>query len=407
MSQENNRLYDLCIIGAGFSGLVLAITVARAGLLVCLVEQNKMVGRRILSTGNGRCNFSNAAMGKEFYYSNSNLDFINDDHLELVAFLNEIGVIEKSLDGYFYPITNQAKTVREALELELKHLDVDVYLDTTVRDISKNDYFKIKAVDNSFYSKNVVIATGGMAAPTLGTSKLGYKTAAKFGIKVTDIAPALVGLKSDDISLKTIAGVRAQGCVKYKDYTCVGEIQFNKDGISGYPVMCISRFIGLDELKGQIHDLYIDFLPYFSEHDVSDEINRRFNRNKKLTVAESLLGLCHESAISLALQNARIYEDSLVCKLDNEDISSIIYSFKNISFSIIGTKGFNSAQVTAGGISLDDLSQFYEASSTKGLYFIGEVLDVDGICGGYNLQWAFDSAIKAANHLIEVHNDSN
>ena len=135
----DEKVYDVCIIGAGFSGLVLAIKLARAGLLVCLVELNRMVGRRVLSTGNGRCNFTNSRMGAQYYYSNHSLDFISDNHNDLRQFLNELGVYDKDLDGYYYPITNQAKTVREALENEISFLGIDVLLDNRVTEVSKAD----------------------------------------------------------------------------------------------------------------------------------------------------------------------------------------------------------------------------------------------------------------------------
>ena len=141
--KDEEKIYDICIVGAGFSGLVLAIKLARAGLLVCLVELNRVVGRRILSTGNGRCNFTNSRMGSDYYYSESSLDFIGDNHEGLRAFLREIGVIDKDLDGYYYPFTNQAKTVRDSLESEVNSLGVSILLDNRVTDISKGDCFTV------------------------------------------------------------------------------------------------------------------------------------------------------------------------------------------------------------------------------------------------------------------------
>ncbi len=198
---ENEKTYDLCIVGAGFSGLVLAIKLARAGLNVCLAELNRVVGRRILSTGNGRCNFTNSRMGAEYYYSNSTLDFIEDNHEELVQFLREIGVINRALDGYFYPITNQAKTVRDALENEINSLNIDVFLDNRVTDIVKDDVFKVVTHRMEIKAKKVCIASGGLSAATLGSSKFGYKMASKYGLSVTKLAPALVGNTSKDINL--------------------------------------------------------------------------------------------------------------------------------------------------------------------------------------------------------------
>ena len=400
MNKIDTKLYDVCVVGAGFSGLVFAIKVARAGLLVCLVDQNNTVGRRILSTGNGRCNFTNSKMGEDYYYSNSDLSFITDNHQDLIDFLGELGVVHKNLDGFYYPITNQARTVKEALELEINRLGIDVFLSCTVKDIGKADIFSISSNDLVIKAQNVVIATGGMAAPTLGTSKLGYKTASKFKLKVTELAPALVGFSSKDNRLKTLAGVRAQGCVNYRGHSCTGEIQFNKDGISGYPVMCISRFVGFDELHGGLDNVYIDFIPYLSRDDLKVEFVRRFKRVPDDMIADSLKGLTSNHIISNVLQEARIYSDTIVSKLDEEDMEYLLDAFKNYALSIDGTKGFNNAQVTAGGVSLDCLSENMESKNIQGLFFVGEVVDVDGICGGYNLQWAFTSASLAADLII-------
>lgn len=398
----DEKVYDVCIIGAGFSGLVLAIKLARAGLLVCLVELNRMVGRRILSTGNGRCNFTNSRMGSQYYYSNHSLDFISDNHNDLRQFLNELGVYDKDLDGYYYPITNQAKTVREALENEISFLGIDVLLDNRVTEVSKADLFKVTTSRTIVNAKKVCVASGGLAAATLGSSKIGYKIAQSFKMKTTKLSPALVGVKSSSQCLKELAGVRASGVVSYKDYSCEGEIQFNKDSVSGYPIMCISRFIGFDELDKKLSDLRIDFIPYLSAEALKDELTKRFKRNPKAAILTALVGLCNEKAIEQVVSYSRIYGDTTVDRLDEEDLENLVYFFKNFTISVDGTKGFDSAQVTAGGVDLSEIdTSSMEALKCKGLYFTGEVLDVDGICGGYNLNWAYTSADIASKSIIK------
>jgi len=400
--KDDKKLYDVCIVGAGFSGLVLAIKLARAGLLVCLVELNRIVGRRILSTGNGRCNFTNRRMGAEYYYSEATLDFITDNHQDLIDFLRDLGVVNRDLDGYYYPYTNQAKTVRDALEKEINSLGIDVFLDNRVTDITKDDIFTVVSNRDSYQARHVCVASGGLSSATLGSSKLGYKIAQKYKMHVTKLAPSLVGLTSKDICLKVLAGIRAGGIVKYRDYSCEGEIQFNKDGISGYPVMCISRFIGFDQLNKCLSDVKIDFIPYFSETELTSEIKNRFDKYKELPILQALLGLCNEKILEAIVSYSRIYSDTVVSKLDEEDISNLVYYFKNFTIEITGTKGFDSSQVTAGGVSLNDINtSTMESISCPNLFFTGEVLDVDGICGGYNLNWAFTSASFAANEIIK------
>lgn len=401
--EQNNKLYDLCIVGAGFSGLVLAIEVARAGLLVCLVDLNRVVGRKILSTGNGRCNFTNSRMGKDYYYSNSSLDFINDNHKDVVSFLKDLGVVEKDLDGYYYPFTNQAKTVRDALEIAVNNLGIDVFLDNRVTDVSKsNEDFTVTTNRQVINAKRVAIASGGLSAASLGSSKIGYKMAQKFKMHVTKLAPSLVGLKSNDICLKEIAGVRAVGEVSYRGAKCQGEIQFNKDGVSGYPVMCISRFAGLDELEKHLSNLQIDFVPYYSDAELFNNIKLRFDKSAKESIENALIGLCNEKILGIVISYSRIYADTQVNKLDDEDINNLVFNFKHFSLNITGTKGFDSSQVTAGGVDLSDINlETMESKQCQNLYFTGEVLDVDGICGGYNLTWAYTSAMLAKNAILK------
>ena len=396
----DEKIYDVCIVGAGFSGLVLAIKLAGAGLLVCLAELNRIVGRRILSTGNGRCNFTNSRMGKEYYHSNSSLDFIGDNHNDVINFFDRLGVFNKDLDGYFYPYTNQAKTIREALENEINRLNIDVFLDNRVTEVKKDNIFSITTNRKTINAKNVVIASGGLAAATLGSSKLGYKVAGRFGMKLTKLSPALVGVKSNDICLKELAGVRASGAVTYQGHYCEGEIQFNKDGVSGYPVMCISRFIGFDELDKNLANLIIDFIPYLSFEALEKELKRRFQTRPYDNILSALVGLCNEKAIEQVVRLSKIYADTAVEKLDEEDIHNLTTNFKSFSINISGTKGFDSAQVTAGGVDLSDIdTTTMESKKCPGLFFTGEILDVDGICGGYNLTWAYTSACIAADEL--------
>ena len=398
----DEKIYDVCIIGAGFSGLVLAIKLASAGLLVCLVDLNRIVGRRILSTGNGRCNFTNSRMGKEYYYSNSSLDFITDNHEDVRAFLRGLGVVDKDLDGYFYPFTNQAKTIREALENEINRLDIDLYLDNRVTDVTKEDLFTVITTRNKLIARNAVVASGGLSAAKLGSSKIGYKIAQKFGLAVTKLSPSLVGITSSDICLKELAGVRASGVVTYKSHSCDGEIQFNKDGVSGYPVMCISRFIGFDELDKSLGDLSIDFVPYLSFEELSVELKKRFGANPDATILIALVGLCNEKAIEQVVSYSKIYSDTAVKKLDDEDVYNLAAYFKSFPITVSGTKGFDNSQVTAGGVDLAGIdTATMEAKNCKGLFFTGEVLDVDGICGGYNLTWAYTCASSATAAIIK------
>lgn len=412
MNNKTTDIYDLCIVGGGYSGLVLAVLCRRAGLLVCIVEQNKLLGKKILSTGNGRCNFTNSDFSKYPFYSSKKTN-ISPNYRDSIAFLNSLGVIEKDLNGYFYPFTNQAKTVRDALEAAILEEDCPVFLETIVRDIKFKENFLITTSQGVLNAKNVAIATGGLASPSLGASKLGYKTAKAFGMQVTSLAPGLVGLLSTDQILKDMAGVRSLGKCRYRDYECFGEIQFNKDGISGYPVMCISRYVGLDEIKNDIDYFFLDLIPYMTGEELSNELLSRIEKHPTFDLSQLLNGLCNDKVASALFKSLGLKSlDKGQDLLNKNKLNKLVDRLKGLKINISSTKGFDQAQVTAGGVSLDDIDlTTMESKKQTGLYFTGEVLDVDGICGGYNLEWARYSAAQAAAAVIKKskreENDSN
>ncbi len=165
--------------------------------------------------------------------------------------------------------------------------------------------------------------------------------------------------------------------------------------------MCISRFIGLNELNKSVGDLEIDFVDFLDDEKLKEELQNRFKHNDNSTIISALNGLANEKVIQIVVSLSRIYGDTKVSKLDEEDIDNLVYNFKHFIVSINGTKGFDNSQVTAGGVDLSDINlDTMESKNTNGLYFIGEVLDVDGICGGYNLTWAYTSAAKAAKGIL-------
>ncbi len=396
----NDKIYDVCVIGGGYSGLVLAILCARAGLLVCILEQNDIVGKKILSTGNGRCNFTNAKINKECYYSNASLD--PKAYKDSIEFLNSIGVVEKENAGYLYPFTNQAATVRDAFEYAIKNLHINCLLNCQVSSVEYDNLYCTKTSLGPCVSRKLVIATGGLAAPFLGSSTLGYKIAQEYGMALVKPTPALVGIKSNESCLKSLAGVRALGKVTYRDHSFEGEIQFNKDGLSGYPVMCLSHYIGKDEESSCLDAISIDFVFYMTLEALTAEINKRFLQ-KELTVSQALNGLCNNKVIDAALRRLNIVAEKKLKNLDNTNSDIIASQLKAFPIEIGSTLGFDKAQVTAGGIDLKELNMStMESKKRPGLYFIGEVVDVDGICGGYNLEWARYSASLAAADIIRL-----
>ena len=403
-------IYDIAIIGGGYGGLVLAISCARAGLLVCLIEKNDKLGRKILSTGNGRCNFTNTDMDWHNFYSSADLSALRIDYQASVDFLNSCGVAANDNKGYYYPMTNAAATVREALASELdSYKNVTVFLNETAADISKkSENFIVKTDKRQIESMKLCLATGGKSQPKLGSSGDGHKFASKLGLKLRPTAPALVGLNSEDKRLKNLAGVRAIGRCKYKDTIFEGEVQFNKDSISGFPVMCLSRQVSLDLKLGQNCLLVIDTVPYMTEAELLTELTgRAYGRCAEKGCYYVLLGLVNEKIIDTCLKDLRISDNTKGGELSKKQLNAICRFLKGMEFTISSTKGYESSQVTAGGVDLSEINlETMEVNKPelKGLYIIGELLDVDGICGGYNLEWARYSADCAYRDII---NDSN
>lgn len=403
---EKDKLYDVCIVGGGYSGLVLAIICARAGLLVSIIEQNKELGRKILSTGNGRCNFTNSKFSKESYNSCSDISFYNYSYMDSISFFNEIGVIEKEDLGFFYPITNQAKTIHDALISACLDLKVEIFTETIARDVEFDKHIKIITSAKDFFAKKLVIATGGIASPKLGATKFGYKMAKKIGHEVTPLAPGLVGVISDSPYLNLLSGVRTIAAVNYKDHTCVGEVQFNKDSISGYPVMNVSRFIGLDEVNNSLDSLYINFFPNMNAYALKHELESRKNKYAKRSLIDGFLGLLNEKCLLTIFASCNINEKKSMHDLSANEIAEFVKASKNFSFNVKSTKGFDNAQVTAGGVSFDNINTAtMQSKINHDIYFIGEVLDIDGICGGYNLEWARYSAHQAAKNIVSELNN--
>lgn len=400
MSEMSSKV-DICIVGGGAAGLVAAITAAGLGKKVCLFDSNKQLGKKLLSTGNGRCNYTNSNMDSSFFYSNSKAkDKIIDQVLsqfsyeDTVKFFESIGINGVSINGYYYPYTNQATSIREALEREVKALGVTCYIDRRVTSVEKDEAgFRVLAYNADVIAKSIIIATGGLVGDKLGCIGDGYTFAKDFGHCITDTYPALTALMFDDKALSALAGVRANGSILGQ----TGEIQWNKDNISGIPVMCASHLISQSVNDGKSREVVVDLLPEVSLDLLVEAVSSKQDKYGNFSIKEALFGLVNEKCIDYCLNQCSIDANQSFEKISHEEIYRFCSLLKNIKINVIETKDFNGSQVTAGGISIDQINPFtMESIIMPGLYFAGEVLDVDGICGGYNLQWAFATGAIAA-----------
>ena len=404
-------MQKIVIIGGGASGLVAAITAKEKNNEVIVLERNSMCGKKILVTGNGKCNYWNSDQSLTHYHSsNSSLikEFITEQiKEEAFSFFEKLGIYPKIKNGYYYPFSNQATTIRNALLSEINRKNIIIKNDFLVEQVIKKDnYFEIQGKNEVIIADKVIIATGSKASPKTGSDGIGYNILKSFGHKIIKPLPALVQLKSNAKYLKDWAGIRTDVVVSlYENNELIkeefGEIQLTDYGISGICVFNLSRFvsIGLNENKQEI--IKINFLPFINKDNYSDFITKICKDSKK-TIKEDINGILNSKLTKIILKQANISEDKTYIQLtaeEQEKLQSFLTEFK---VEITGTNSFEQAQVCTGGIPLTEINlETCESKLEKGLYIVGELLDIDGDCGGYNLGIAWMSAIKAGKGCKE------
>lgn len=380
-------MIDVAIVGGGASGIMAAIFAARSGASVVILEKNLRIGKKILSTGNGRCNFTNMNITEKDY----NSEFVKPaierfSSNDVVDFFGELGLLSREeAEGRVYPLSGQATAVLDVLRMELDRLGVNINAEFSVDEIKKTgNSFVILGNGKTINAKKVIIATGGMAAPKSGSDGDGYKLLKKLGHKTGPIVPSLVQLKT----AKSVGGVRAYGKVSLADGRFEqGEIQFNNYGISGIPVFCLAKYVKPGDR------VYLDLLPDYTLGEVIEILRKR----PAQTMETYLIGILNKALGQFLLKECGI--SPLSRKSDTlhfEELEKIARMIKSWRFDVTGTMPWENAQVTAGGIKLDEVNkETMESRIVKGLYITGELLDIDGPCGGYNLQWAWSSGALA------------
>ena len=392
------------IIGAGASGLATSLKLSNNE--VTILEKNNMSGKKLLITGNGRCNYFNDKHSILNYHSSSdNLNnFIKESDFDNIkAFFDSIGIEPAIKDGYYYPKSKEAISFRNVLELEAKLRGVNIIYNTNVIDIKKdNEIFTVYTSNGIKYEADyVVVATGGCTYENTGSDGKCLEIIKKLGHKIIKPLPGLVQLESDD-KIKNASGVRTkveltlyEDNIKIKNE--IGELQITDYGISGICVMQLSSIVskGLDNGKKEV--IGINFLP-----EVSDVFYWLTEKSKKLdnrNISQLLEGIINYKLIKLILRKSKIEENEYLTDLTEERIKKLCDNITNYQVNITKTKGFSSAQITVGGISLQDVTSNFESKIINNLFFTGEILDVNGDCGGYNLMFAWLSALRVGEYI--------
>ena len=402
---------QVIVVGGGAAGMIAAISARRLGADVTILEKNPRVGKKILATGNGRCNFTNINADVTYYHGNnpkftySALSHFTVD--DTIRFFEKLGIAHKVEDfGKVFPMSDQASSILDVFLYELNQLGVNIVCDANVKDIRKNGKFVIELEDGKVYKGDrVIITTGGKAMPSSGSDGSGYDLAARLGHTIIDIFPALVQLKLEGSFFKRLDGVKFVGTAEiiHNNKSVAmdrGDILFTNYGVSGPPILQISRKAGELLKAGQEAYLKITIMDMMPIEELRTFLKKRWQISSSKPLDFSLVGLINKRLIPVVLMEAGLNDaERPVASLSAKEQERIIDFLTDWRFKIRGTRSWPSAQVTAGGVDTREINQdTMESKLVKGLFFAGEIIDIDGQCGGFNLQWAWSSGFIAGQN---------
>jgi len=403
---------DVLVIGAGASGLMAAITAARAGAKVTLLEKGNKPGRKLAVTGNGKCNLTNIYMD-ETCFRGDDPDFVLPVLTQLrvpdtIRFFSELGIYTKNRDGGIYPHSEQAAQVVQILMEEALHHKVKCKYQTVIKGIEKkNDRFLVHTDGWTYEGDACILATGSLAAPETGADASGYDLAKSFGHTILPLYPVLTGLKAEKSAFPKLAGLRCEGRITVladgkELYSDTGELQFTTYGVSGIPTFQISHYAVKAWEEGHNVSLKVSFLPEFNKESLEAYFRARMENSLHKTASGFLAGLFHEKLITVLLKEAKIRPDEKVKSFTPDMIKLLAGTILEMSADMTGHMDFSHAQVCTGGVSTAEIyAGTMESRLVKGLHFAGEIVDIDGACGGYNLQWAWSSGYVAGMHAAQ------
>ena len=402
----------IAIVGGGASGMMAAITAARLGAKVTLYEAKDRLGKKILATGNGKCNYTNLVQ-EDACYRGTIPTFSKEARVaftveDTIQFFQTIGIEPKARNGYLYPNSEQAVSVADALIMELRTLPIVVEYKKvqTIKPIK--GYYLVTADNQTDKFDRVILCCGSCAGMKEPKEFTGYELAKSLGHSIIPVLPALVQLHCKEKWFKTITGVRTEGIVTvYENQKQItkeqGELLFTDYGLSGIPIFQISRFVAEALHYGKQVTCVLDLLPQLSLKEVEERLKKRCQTMKQRTAEEVLIGLLNHKLNYILLNECGISPTECSTRAFGQEsnIKKLAKLYKNLTCQMIGTNPFANAQICAGGVNTKELNPAtMESKLCKGLYMAGELVDVDGTCGGYNLQWAWSSGYVAGLHAV-------
>lgn len=400
----------VAIVGGGAAGLFAAVTAARAGAQVTVLEKADRVGRKLLATGNGRCNLTNLRATAADYHTDcpAAVKAVLEQlpPAQAVARFEQMGLLcREEEEGRVYPYSAQAAAVLDRLRFTCAHLGVGTENGFLVQSIEKNKggFLLVDDTGRQVRADRVVIAAGGSAAPQLGGSSGGCRLLERFGHTVTPLTPALTPVKTDPARVKPLKGVRVRAAVTLfadgkPERQELGEVQFTEQGLSGIAVMQLSGRIGADTKGTHAFALSLDLMPGFTGKEVRQLLAGRLSYAGEEPVSDFMTGLLPKRVGQTAAKEAGAALAQPAGSLPKTVWDKLARILKDWRFEAKGTLSWPQAQVTAGGVRLCEFDpRTLQSNWVPGLYAAGEVLNVDGPCGGYNLQWAWASGFAAGS----------
>ena len=400
----------VAVIGGGASGMMAAVTAA-GGAHVILLEHKDRIGKKILSTGNGRCNFTNIHQEPICYHSEDPLfpwKVVERFNAQaVISFFLQLGVYSKNRNGYIYPNSDQASAVLDAFRMELDRLKVEIRTGIECREIRPGKKgFTILTDQEPVRADRVILCAGSKAAPTTGSDGSGYNLAKKLGHRIIPVLPALTALKCEEKFFKSIAGVRANGSVSiWSEGECIakdtGELQVTDYGISGIPVFQVSRYASKLLYEKKETEAVLDFMPDFTKEQINAFLRARAKTRPDKSAEMFLIGLFHKKLCDLWIRLSEIPRQRKAGELTEDEIARLTGLIKEFRVRVRETNPYDKAQVCCGGVDTREVNpETLESVYVPGVYFAVEILDVDGMCGGYNLTFAWASGYVAGRAAV-------
>lgn len=403
------------IIGAGASGVFAALILKQNYIDTTVIERNANALKKIYATGNGRCNFTNRNVSYKNYHGENPKFTISAikkfDNYDVIEFFNDMGIPEVELEnGKIFPKSLQASSIVKQMMCLANHLEVEFIYDSFVDDVRKNgNVFEVKSNGSLCKFDYLIIACGSKAYKKSGSDGNGYILMEKLGHNIVKTHPGIVQLRLNGDSFKKMSGTKFKANAKLvvdgkEVFEFYHDVLFTDYGISGPTILQLSGEAIRAKNKGLDVKIRIDTVD-LDENKLYEHLIYIISLNYYKKINELLVGLINDNLIEEVLNQANIEYDINVCELSKEEIYKLAHTLKNLEFSVSGYKDEDSGQITCGGVDTDEINpSTMESKKIKNLYIIGEIMDVDGDCGGYNLQWAFSSAYSCAMSIIKKEN---